>query len=440
MAQARRIGLKEIRALAPGEIVWDMSLPGFGARRQQTDHVHYVLKYRNASGRQRWFTIGQHGRPWTPDTARDEAKRRLGTIVDGGDPVADKIAKRSAATVAELCDQYLMDAKAGRVLKRDGSPKKASTLAIDTGRIERHIKPLIGSYTVASVTREDIERLLFDVAEGKVSARIKSKKLRGLGIVKGGKTAASRTVSLLGAMFVYAIRKRIRADNPVRGVTLFKDRERRRRLTDHEYKALGDALRDAETEIWPPAVAVIRFLTLTGWRLGEALGLHWSELDLVRRTAMLGDTKTGRSMRPLSHAAIAVIREAAKYRPAISDGDQIRDQKPTGLVFSATRGDGLMLGFRKFWRKAAQLANLPEDVTPHTLRHSYASCAADLGYSDSTIAALLGHRVRTITSRYTHTADAVLLAAADAVANHTTDLMDGRLPVGMLAEVQQAAE
>jgi integrase len=56
-------------------------------------------------------------------------------------------------------------------------------------------------------------------------------------------------------------------------------------------------------------------------------------------------------------------------------------------------------------------------VTPHVLRHSFASVAADLGFSEPTIASLIGHKGHTVTGRYIHSADAVLLAAADAVAN-----------------------
>jgi len=55
--------------------------------------------------------------------------------------------------------------------------------------------------------------------------------------------------------------------------------------------------------------------------------------------------------------------------------------------------------------------------------HSFASLAADLGYSEPTITALVGHKGQTITSRYVHSTDAVLLAAADAVADHTAELM-----------------
>jgi hypothetical protein len=75
------------------------------------------------------------------------------------------------------------------------------------------------------------------------------------------------------------------------------------------------------------------------------------------------------------------------------------------------------------WLRIAKLGDLPADITPHVLRHSFASLAADLGYNEPTIASLLGHKTHSITSRYVHSADAVLLAAADAVANATMKLM-----------------
>jgi integrase len=221
-------------------------------------------------------------------------------------------------------------------------------------------------------------------------------------------------VGLLGAIFTYSERHRMRSDNPARGVIRFADGKRERRLSDAEYKALGTALRKAEAEkIWPPAIAATRFLALTGWRSGEALGLHWRDLDIARRTATLPDTKTGKSVRPLSRAACDALRGLT--RSTNSD-----------LVFPATWGEGLMTGFPKLWARIADLGKLTADVTPHVLRHSFASLAGDLGYSEPTIAALVGHKGQTITSRYVHAADAVLLAAADAVADRTTQLMGER--------------
>ena len=409
MAEKKRIGLREVRTLRPNQILWDSAVIGFHARRQRSPSVTYAVFYRTAEGRQRWHKIGRHGAPWTPEKAREEAVRILGSVAGGTDPAGERDAVRKAKTVAELCDLYLADAEAGRLLTRRKLAKKPSTLATDRGRIERHIKPQLGRMTVAAVTREDIERFMHAVAEGETAGRVKTK-ARGLARVSGGKGTASRTVGLLGAVFTYAVRHRMRPDNPVRGVMRFADGRRERRLSDDEYGMLGAALRQAVADgIWPAAIGAARFLALTGWRSGEALVLKWPDLDLARRTARLLDTKSGLSVRPLSHAACNVLKELPRTA--------------SELVFPATRGDGNMTGFPKIWARIAKLGSLPADVTPHVLRHSFASLAGDLGYSEPTIAVLVGHKGQTITSRYVHAADAVLLAAADAVANRTAELM-----------------
>jgi integrase len=237
----------------------------------------------------------------------------------------------------------------------------------------------------------------------------------------------------------------MRADNPVRGVMRFADGRRERRLSDEEYEALGmalakaaeivapqalakDAKKAAAKQIWPAAVAAVRFLAFSGWRSGEVLGLRWGEIDLARRTATLGDTKTGRSVRPLSHAACDVLRSLTRFS---DDAD--------ALVFPATRGAGRMTGFPKLWARIAKLGELPPDVTPHVLRHSFASLAGDLGYSEPTIAALVGHAGRSVTSRYIHAADAVLLAAADAVAKRTGELMGVTKRPGIVVDLPKRA-
>ena len=415
----RRIGLKDIRGMAPDSEVWDGAVSGFGARRQRGDAVAYVLLYRTREGRSRRYTIGRHGAPWTPDKAREEATRVLGLVAQGEDPAADKKAKRASVTVSELCDAYLADAKAGRLLTRMKRGKAASTLLTDRGRIDGHIRPLLGGLPVTAVTSQDVERFMHAVAEGQTRRRVKSGRKRGVTDVRGGMGTASRTVGLLGAIFTYAVRRRIRVDNPVRGVMRPADGRRERRLSDTDYAVLGECLRQAEsTDIWPPACAMARFLALTGWRTGEAVVLGWRDIDLERRTVILPTSKSGRSLRPLSLAACDVLRSL----PRIGE-----------LVFPASRGHGKMTGFRKIWNRIGRLADLPGDVTPHVLRHSFASLASDLGYSEITIGTLIGHKGRSITSRYVHAADDVLLAAADAIAAKTLALMkvsNSKLPVG----------
>ena len=403
-----KISLRDIRVLQPGQTIWDGSASGLAARRQASPVVSYILMYRTMDGRKRTYTIGKHGSPWMPETARRQARRILREVVKGADPMADKLAEREAITVAELCRQYLADVEAGRLLTRRKIAKTESTLISDRGRIARHIVPLLGRMPVKVVRRDDVERFMHDVAAGKTAGREKTKP-RGLSIVRGGRGVAGRTVGLLGAIFTYAVRQGHRIDNPAHGVVKFAEGRRQRRLTNDEYLMLGMALSKSRQEkVWQPAIDATWLMIVTGWRRGEVLGLRWSEIDLPRRTARLTDTKTGASLRPLSELACMAIQS----QPMIGD-----------VVFASRSGEMPIVGYRKMWLRIAKLGDLPADITPHVLRHSFASLAADLSYNEPTIASLLGHKTHSITSRYMHSADTVLLAAADAVANATMKLM-----------------
>jgi integrase len=64
-------------------------------------------------------------------------------------------------------------------------------------------------------------------------------------------------------------------------------------------------------------------------------------------------------------------------------------------------------------------------VTPHVLRHTFASVAGDLGFSELTIAGLLGHSARGVTQGYVHL-DAALGVAADRVSAEIEKMLDGR--------------
>src|SRR5579872_1261307 len=117
---------REVKALqappdGPDVVVFDDELPGFGVRVKASGSKSWIVQYRNAHGRSRRFTFGRYG-VLTPEKARKRAKGILGDISKGADPAAEKRAARAAATVSELCDQYL-EAGEGRI--------KQSTLAVD---------------------------------------------------------------------------------------------------------------------------------------------------------------------------------------------------------------------------------------------------------------------------------------------------------------------
>jgi integrase len=369
----------------------------------------YLVQYR-AKGRTRRYTIGLHG-VWTPETARREARVLLGRIAQGDNPAEQRELDHKAITVKELCDRYLSDAKAGLILGKKRRPKKASTIYTDEGRIKRHINPLLGTRRVKDLTAADVTCFMRDVATGKTKMDEKTRK-HGRAIVRGGIGTGRRTVGLLGAILTYAREAGIIAVNPAHGIRKPADQKRTRRLSEDEYRLFGKLLAKALTDDQLRTSAQIaRLLALTGCRRGEILYLTWSEVDTANSCLRLHDTKEGASVRPIGLSVVDIL-EAERPREA------------TGPVFRGSLDGKAMIGFPKHWEK--MLAKTPlADITPHVLRHSFASIANDLGFTESTVAALLGHAQGSVTSRYIHSVDTSLIMAADTVAGYIQALLEG---------------
>ena len=407
-------------------VYFDDRLPGFGLRVKASGSKSYVIQYRNARGVSRRFTVGQHGR-LTAKQARKEAKLRLGDVERGRDPAEERNEIRGAMSVKTLCQEYLSAAEKGLVLGKRKRPKKASTLATDRGRIDRHIVPLLGKKAVRDVAAADVTRFMRDVACGKTAADVKTDKKRGRAIVEGGPGTAARTVGLLGGIFSYAVSEGLRRDNPVRGVQRPAGGKRNRRLTIEGYGKLGKALAAAEADDEnPAAIAGVKLLALTGARLSEIAKLKKTEIDRNGQALVWADTKEDESIRPLSAAAIRILDE-------LPEALQLKGCK---YVLPAEDGKRSYGGLPKAIGRITEREPELSGVTAHVLRHSFASLADELGYTEATVGALLGHSVRSgsVTRGYVHHVDRVLIAAADRVADLIEAAMDGKPKRAEVAE------
>lgn len=382
-SRSGRVTTTAVSNLKPGEILRDFDVRGFGVRRR-TGQPSYFLQTRVA-GRLTWITIGKHGSPWTPATARKEAIRLLGEINEGVDPNARKRQRRGEPTLAVCADEFL---------EMHGSKLRRSTYAEYGRLLQNFIVPALGSKRISDITRADVTRFHRALAETPRQANL------SLAVLS----------KLMSWCEIEGLRKP--NTNPCRLITKYREVSRQRFLQDEELDRLGQVLHQLESqgEENPYVIGAIRLLLLTGMRLGEVLSLEWRFIDLQRGLIALPDSKTGQKAVFLNPAA----REVLIGIPRVPDNP---------YVIVGHREGQHLINLQKPWRRIRALARL-DDVRIHDLRHSFASMAAAHGASLQLIGRLLGHTSPQTTERYAHLVADHVREANDtvgaAIAGHIT--------------------
>ncbi len=381
-----KITKRIVDAVPPGQTVWDTDIAGFAIRCQRQSKT-YSLKTRIA-GRQRWFTIGKHGAPWNPATARAEALSILAEIGQGKDPATKRDGASKEPDVQMLIERYLTE--------EIFSKKKPATQTQYEGCLRRLANPIIGKLKARHVSFADVAALHHKLRDHPYQA--------------------NRTVAVLSAMFSWAelVGLRERGTNPAKGIRKFKEKQHDRFLSADELGNLGQAfeglLKSKEINFF--AIAAIRLLIFSGARKSEILSLQWEYIDFEGARLLLPDSKTGKKMVQLSAPALEVLSTI----PRLAGNPHVIVGKNDGAH---------LVNLHKPWKRICAAAGI-ENVRVHDLRHSFASVAASGGATLQIVGKLLGHTQIATTERYSHLAEDPIKQANEEVGQKIAAMMRGK--------------
>jgi integrase len=439
-------------------LYWDSDVKGLGVRVRATGGASYVFRY-SLHGKAERITLG--GIPGlTLADARAQAR----------DWAAGASAAKTNASLAPRALHRAEKAKAKRVATArtfgdlvkaylaDRAPVLAPATHAEYTRMLTG-KALAGlrARRANEVTRTDVREVVNAIAK------------HGTGASKHPAPKMARRVwVMIGACYRWAITEEwgeIAKDptySPKTGgkkARSEQEQPRKQSLTVEQYAAVGDALRRSLTDGLPVAptlstkkrgglskarkakltgkkrgpykkaeaprltkanpvqVASLRFLALTGWRRGEVYSLRWRDLRENDATAVLPETKTGLSVRPLGKAALDLLAERKKAVEGTPDAE------PDALVFPMPGRSTKRPEPRHLWYAVRHAAGTTARL--HDLRHSFITMCRRFGYHDGLTASVVGHAGAGMTAKYGDVADERVRAAVEDVSEAIALAMRG---------------
>ena len=357
----------------------------------------YVRKMK--SGKERWYVDFVENGKRAREVVKD-AQNRSEAILHLQQKVSEAFAnarglERSKALVkfSEFADCFI----------RDYAKTNKRSWKSDLSRLKSSLIPAFGNLTLKDITPLLIEKCR--------SNRLESGR---------SKSSVNREMALLKKMHNLAIDWGYAAQNPVKKVRFFseKDNLKERVLTSEEELRL---LNECAPHLKPILIIALN----TGMRLGEILGLKWNQIDFRRMQVRVERTKSG-SVRfiPMN----LVLSETLSMLRSRNEGLEYVFHNPeTGRPLASVKR-----AFLTACRKAGITG-----LRFHDLRHTFASRLVERGVDLITVKELLGHSSVKITERYTHPNQSLKQSAVESLVQKDAERLESPEPLAHICHTDE---
>ncbi len=208
-------------------------------------------------------------------------------------------------------------------------------------------------------------------------------------------SSVSRSLSSLRGLFQYLLSVGLAENNPAKNV--HNDKVVRKELNVLTSKEVETLLAQPDTNDVKGIrdKAMLELLYATGIKVSELIGLNLSDLNLSVSCIRCGEGENERLI-PLYPVALKAVTTYLEYSRKI-----LTSASDESALFVNISGERLSRqGFWKILKAYVQAANITKDITPHTLRHSFATHLLENGADIHDIQEILGHRDLSSTQRY----------------------------------------
>jgi len=248
---------------------------------------------------------------------------------------------------------------------------------------------------VATQTEQKLDQLLLSVDVNEARAYLGYLNERAY-----SKATIARKLATLRSFYKFMVKSGRCSDNPMTAVRTPKQEKKLPRFL--EYEEVKRLLETPPVETWLGARdrAILETLYSTGMRVSELVALDMDDIDFLGEVVHIRGKGKKERITPISSSALQAIQHYMEFRNKRAQSNSNFDSK---VLFVNKHGQRLSTrSVRRKMDKYLKMAGLDPAISPHTLRHSFATHMLNNGADLRSVQELLGHQSLSTTQIYTH--------------------------------------